>query len=125
MSHASGAQAVEHDLVPLETEAAGEKRVDDYGIAISIVNYNLRIFHVPARKNPGTPALLSPAHLTEAPSAPRREGESILRRKKHLQAPSDIAGSGGAPRLATGWETEARSVPHLVARIVNTEGPRT
>jgi len=43
--------------------------------------------------------------------------------KQHLQAPSDIAGSGGVPRQATVWETEARSVPAFVARIVNTEGP--
>jgi hypothetical protein len=43
---------------------------------------------------------------------------------KHLQAPSDIGGSGGAPRRATARETEARSVPSFVAGIVNTEGPR-
>ena len=44
--------------------------------------------------------------------------------RRHLQAPSDIAGSGGAPRRAAAWETEARSVPATLARIVNTEGPR-
>ena len=43
---------------------------------------------------------------------------------QHLQAPSDIAGSGGDPRQATAWETEARSVAFLFAEIVNTEGPR-
>jgi len=32
--------------------------------------------------------------------------------------------SGGAPRLATAWETEARSVPLFFAWIVNTERPR-
>ena len=65
-----------------------------------------------------------------------RRGEQILRkaetglrlagvplRQQHLQAPSDIGGSGGVPRWATAWETEARSVPAFVARIVNTEGP--
>ncbi len=45
-------------------------------------------------------------------------------RSQHLQAASDIAGSGGAPRQATAWETEARSVSVFFARIVNTEGPR-
>ncbi len=45
-------------------------------------------------------------------------------RSLHLQAASDIAGSGGAPRRATAWETEARSVLLCSARIVNTEGPR-
>ena len=44
-------------------------------------------------------------------------------RRQDLQAPSDIGGSGGAPRRATAWETEARSVPAFVARIVNTAGP--
>jgi len=42
---------------------------------------------------------------------------------RHVWAPSDIAGSGGAPRQATTRETEARSVPEFLARIVNTEGP--
>ncbi len=55
----------------------------------------------------------SALHLTELPGW-----------KQRLQAPSDIAGSGGAPRQATAWETEARSVAFLSARIVNTEGPR-
>jgi|GEM_PF-3487863 len=45
-------------------------------------------------------------------------------RGQHLQAASDLAGSGGAPRWATVWDTEARSVPAFLARIVNTEGPR-
>ncbi len=45
-------------------------------------------------------------------------------RQQRLQAPSDIAGSGGAPRQATAWETEARSVAPFLAGIVNTEGPR-
>ncbi|MEE9182148.1 MAG: hypothetical protein V3U33_06265 [candidate division NC10 bacterium] len=45
-------------------------------------------------------------------------------RRQRVQARSDIDGSGGAPRLATAWETEARSVPTGLARIVNTEGPR-
>ncbi len=56
-----------------------------------------------------------------------RTGEgskSSLLRQQHLQVSSDIAGSGGAPRLATTWETEARSVLIVFARIVNTEGPR-
>ena len=44
-------------------------------------------------------------------------------RQLRLQAPSDIGGSGGVPRLATAWETEARSVRAFVARIVNTVGP--
>ncbi len=44
-------------------------------------------------------------------------------RQQPLQVPSDIGGSGGAPRRATAWETEARSVPDFLARIVNTEGP--
>ena len=44
-------------------------------------------------------------------------------RHQRLQAPSDIGGSGGVPRQATAWETEARSVPGLFARSVNTEGP--
>jgi len=48
----------------------------------------------------------------------------VLPRQQRLQAPSDIGGSGGVPRRATAWETEARSVPEFVARIVNTEGPR-
>jgi len=39
------------------------------------------------------------------------------------QVPSDIGGSGGAPRRATAGETEARSVPGCFARSVNTEGP--
>jgi len=43
--------------------------------------------------------------------------------QKHLQAPSDIGGSGGVPRRATVWETEARSVLAFIAQIVNTEGP--
>ena len=43
--------------------------------------------------------------------------------RQRLQAASDIGGSGGVPRQATTWETEARSVPLLFARIVNTEGP--
>ncbi len=47
-----------------------------------------------------------------------------LDRRKHLQVPSDIAGSGGVPRLAVAWETEARSVPYFHAWSVNTEGPR-
>ena len=45
-------------------------------------------------------------------------------RGQHLQAASDLAGSGGAPRRATAWETEARSVLEFAALIVNTEGPR-
>ena len=44
-------------------------------------------------------------------------------RQQPLQVPSDIGGSGGVPRRATAWETEARSVAFLFARIVNTEGP--
>ena len=44
-------------------------------------------------------------------------------RSQRLQAASDIGGSGGVPRQATTWETEARSVPGLFAGIVNTEGP--
>ncbi|MGH7350772.1 MAG: hypothetical protein ACREJJ_00180, partial [Candidatus Methylomirabilales bacterium] len=31
--------------------------------------------------------------------------------EQHVQALSDIGGSGGVPRQATAWETEARSVP--------------
>ncbi len=57
----------------------------------------------------------------------RLKPRSVLRepaRERRRQATSDIAGSGGAPRLATAWETEARSVPMFFARIVNTEGPR-
>jgi hypothetical protein len=50
---------------------------------------------------------------------------SILPRHQRLEAPSDIDESGGAPRQATAWETEARFVPMFLARIVNTEGPRT
>jgi hypothetical protein len=42
---------------------------------------------------------------------------------QHLQGPSDITESGGTPRRATAWETEARSVADSLARIVNTEGP--
>src|SRR3989304_6788488 len=57
-----------------------------------------------------------------APLASRRDPSCFLR--QHLQGPSDIAGSGGAPRQATAWETEARSVPGFLAGIVNTEGPR-
>ncbi len=63
------------------------------------------------------------ANGSGARSEPVRE--PFLPRLQHLQAPSDIAGSGGAPRLATAWETEARSVPMVFARSVNTEGPRT
>ena len=44
--------------------------------------------------------------------------------RQHLRAPSDIAGSGGAPRQATAWETEARSMRVFFAGSVNTEGPR-
>jgi hypothetical protein len=32
--------------------------------------------------------------------------------------------AAGDPRRAVAWETEARCVPALLARIVNTEGPR-
>ena len=46
------------------------------------------------------------------------------KKEQHLQAPSDLAGSGGAPRRATAWETEGRSVAFRFAGIVNTEGPR-
>jgi len=45
-------------------------------------------------------------------------------RHQRLQAPSDMGGSGGDPRRAAAWETEARSVPGFFARIVNTEGLR-
>jgi hypothetical protein len=56
------------------------------------------------------------------PLPPRQPRPCLLR--QHLQGPSDIAASGGAPRQATAWETEARSVAFLFAEIVNTEGPR-
>jgi hypothetical protein len=46
-----------------------------------------------------------------------------LLRQQCPQAPSDIGGSGGAPRQTTAWETEAGSVPMSSARSVNTEGP--
>jgi hypothetical protein len=57
---------------------------------------------------------------------PSKEGDNQVLCPGHqrLQAPSDIAGSGGDPRLATAWETEARSVLIFFARSVNTEGPR-
>ena len=48
----------------------------------------------------------------------------LVQRTQHVQALSDIAGSGGVPRQAAARETEARSVPAFIARIVNTEGPR-
>ncbi len=48
----------------------------------------------------------------------------VFTRQQHLQASSDLAGSGGAPLQATAWETEARSVLMVFARSVNTEGPR-
>src|SRR3970282_997169 len=77
--------------------------------------------------------------VAPAPSAPRsgplwqpsRPGvtrvstnlpSSLLR--QHRQVPTDSAGGGGAPRRATAWETEARSVLLGSARSVNTEGPR-
>ena len=57
-----------------------------------------------------------------------RKAETRLRpsekKEQRLQAPSDIGESGGVPRRATAWETEARSVPGFFAGIVNTEGPR-
>jgi len=53
-----------------------------------------------------------------------RTGDQVPLRHKHLQAPSDMGGSGGAPRRATAWEAEARAVPMCFARSVNTEGPR-
>ena len=49
---------------------------------------------------------------------------AVSPRQQRLQAPSDIGGSGGAPRRATAGQTEARSVADSLARIVNTEGPR-
>ena len=52
-----------------------------------------------------------------------RTGHRAPLRQQCLQAPSDMGGSGGAPRQATAWETEARSVLLGVARSVNTEGP--
>jgi hypothetical protein len=61
----------------------------------------------------------------EPDGPPEAETKRHYRRKQHLQDLSDIAESGGAPRLATAWETEVQSVPMFFARIVNTEGPRT
>ncbi len=61
-----------------------------------------------------------PSPFRGTPDPPRE----FYFRRQHVHAPSDIAGSGGAPRLAAAWETEARSVPDLLAGIVNTEGPR-
>jgi hypothetical protein len=55
--------------------------------------------------------------------SPSRRNPACLPRQR-LQAPSDIAGSGGVPRQATAWETGARSVAFRFAGIVNTEGPR-
>ncbi len=51
-------------------------------------------------------------------------GKTALSTKTAPAGPERHAGSGGAPRQAAGWETEARSVPLFVARSVNTEGPR-
>ena len=74
--------------------------------------------HPPAlRSGGGTPAGLA---LPKLPTSAR----VFCLLRQHLQAPSDIAGSGGAPRQATAWDTEARSVAFLFAGIVNTEGPR-
>ena len=70
---------------------------------------------------PRPPANQVPPGPGPAPLAlPQRPG--LLGQRP--QAPSDIGGSGGVPRQATAWETEARSVVFLFARIVNTEGPR-
>ena len=52
-----------------------------------------------------------------------RTGHGVPPPQQHLQASSDIGGSGGVPRRATARETEARSAPAFLARIVNTEGP--
>jgi len=79
----------------------------------------------PVRK-PSDPQTRFRRVQAQLPSPSRRHPILLanLVRRQHLEGPSDLAGSGGAPRQATGWETEARSVPHLSARIVNTEGPR-
>jgi len=55
---------------------------------------------------------------------PRHPLSGVPFRQQCLQAPSAMGGSGGAPRRATAWETEAGSVPGFLARSVNTEGPR-
>jgi len=57
------------------------------------------------------------------PKGPHSPGELHFGPRQHLQASSDIAGRGGTPRLATAWDTEARSVPIARARSVNTEAP--
>jgi hypothetical protein len=56
---------------------------------------------------------LAPGRAPAPPLAPAPAG-----RERH-------AGSGGAPRLATAWDTEARSVLMRFARSVNTEGPKS
>ncbi|MEE8242502.1 MAG: hypothetical protein V3R61_03360, partial [candidate division NC10 bacterium] len=91
-----------------------------------------------ASGRPPPPALRSPKAFGAANQVPPSPGPAPLALPKrphsaeelyfvlrqHLQASTDIAGSGGAPRLATAWDTEARSVPIVCARSVNTEGPR-
>jgi hypothetical protein len=74
------------------------------------------------RRDPGRPQTKFRRVQAQLPSPSRRHPSCLLR--QHLYGPSDIAGSGGAPRQATAWETEARSVAFLFAGIVNTEGPR-
>ncbi len=89
------------------------------------------------RSGGGTPAARKPGSAGSRPSSPRPPEDTRLSScfviRQHVLGPSDIAGpkdsgllrrSGGAPRRATAWETEARSVPNILARIVNTEGPR-
>jgi len=74
------------------------------------------------RRDPGRPQTRFRRVQAQLPSPFRRDPSCLL--GQHLQVPRDIAGSGGAPRRATAWETEARSVPGFFAGIVNTEEPR-
>jgi hypothetical protein len=74
------------------------------------------------RRDPGRPQTRFRRVQAQLPS-PSRGDTRLACSEQHLQAPSDIGGSGGAPRQATAWETEARSVAFSFAGIVNTEGP--
>ena len=53
-------------------------------------------------------------HPLASPRPPEGTRSRFL--KQHLQVPSDIAGSGGAPRQATAWEAEARIHAGLLCR---------
>ncbi len=97
--------------------------------SVSPQHQGVAAYPTPSVAYPGrAPLMLQLSSHRVAPIAHRRprslgSGGRGAPQQQRPQASSDIGGSGGVPRRATAWETEARSVPAFLARIVNTEGP--